>query len=209
MIQGLDVRRLRLADIADVEEVERRAYSTPWSRTMFAGEIAKATSRCSGAFDGPVLAGYLIVSRYVDAWHVMNVAVDEPYRHRGLAAHMLEELFAATAGDGTRGFTLEVRVSNYGAIRLYERLANHRRDEFEVAPRRDLGHDAAVPRVEVGLRRDDARAHFALFRHERCGGLVATRLEPEDHAARHSLVTVAATDTKASQLCKPVAATDT
>ena len=122
MIQGLDVRRLRLADIADVEEVERRAYSTPWSRTMFAGEIAKATSRCSGAFDGPVLAGYLIVSRYVDAWHVMNVAVDEPYRHRGLAAHMLEELFAATAGDGTRGFTLEVRVSNYGAIRLYERL---------------------------------------------------------------------------------------
>ena len=52
----------------------------------------------------------------------MNVAVDIPYRRRGLAQSMLEELFAGTAGDGTRGYTLEVRVSNYGAIRLYERL---------------------------------------------------------------------------------------
>ena len=51
----------------------------------------------------------------------MNVAIDEPYRRRGLAYHMLEQLFADTSGDGTRGYTLEVRVSNHGAIRLYER----------------------------------------------------------------------------------------
>ena len=122
MITGIGLRRLKLADVAAVEQLERRAYPTPWSRTMFAGEISKPTSRCIGAFDDTVLAGYLIVSRYVDAWHVMNVAVDEPYRRRGLAAQMLEELFVATADDGTRGYTLEVRVSNHGAIRLYERL---------------------------------------------------------------------------------------
>jgi ribosomal-protein-alanine N-acetyltransferase len=89
---------------------------------MFAGEIAKPTSRCVGAFDGDRLVGYLIVSRYVDAWHIMNVAIDEPYRRRGLAYHMLEQLFEDTSGDGTRGYTLEVRVSNHGAIRLYERI---------------------------------------------------------------------------------------
>jgi [ribosomal protein S18]-alanine N-acetyltransferase len=119
---AIDIRRLRLADIPLVEQVERRAYQTPWSRTMFAGEIAKATSRCFGAFEGDRLVGYLIVSRYVDAWHVMNVAVDEPYRRRGIAQRMLGDLFAQTMGDGTRGCTLEVRVSNHGAIRLYERL---------------------------------------------------------------------------------------
>ncbi len=121
MIAGIALRRLKLADIPAVEQVERRAYPTPWSRTMFAGEIAKPTSRCYGAFDAERLAGYLIVSRYVDAWHVMNVAIDEPYRRRGLAEQMLLQLFADTAGDGTRGYTLEVRVSNHGAIRLYER----------------------------------------------------------------------------------------
>ena len=35
---------------------------------------------------------------------------------------MLEQLFEDTSGDGTRGYTLEVRVSNHGAIRLYERI---------------------------------------------------------------------------------------
>jgi ribosomal-protein-alanine N-acetyltransferase len=52
----------------------------------------------------------------------MNVAVDEPFSQHGLAQRMLENVFAETAGDGTRGYTLEVRVSNHGAIRLYERL---------------------------------------------------------------------------------------
>ncbi len=121
MMTAVDIRRLRLADIPAIELVERRAYQTPWSRTMFAGELAKPTSRCYGAFEGDRLAGYLIVSRYVDAWHVMNLAVDEPYRGRGLGRSLLERLVADTRGDGTRGYTLEVRVSNHGAIRLYER----------------------------------------------------------------------------------------
>jgi len=122
VITAVEVRRLRLSDIPAVEQVERRAYQTPWSRTMFAGELAKPTSRCYGAFDGDRLAGYLIVSRYVDAWHVMNLAVDEPFRARGLGRRLLEQLIVDTRGDGTRGYTLEVRVTNHGAIRLYERL---------------------------------------------------------------------------------------
>ena len=91
---------------------------------MFAGELAKPSSHCLGAFDTETdrLAGYLIVSRYVDAWHIMNLAVDEPYRRRGIARRLLEDLFEATAADGMRGYTLEVRVSNRSAIRLYEVL---------------------------------------------------------------------------------------
>jgi ribosomal-protein-alanine N-acetyltransferase len=123
MLTAVDVRRLRLGDLAAIERVERRAYPTPWSRTMFAGEIAKATSLCFGGFAGDQLAGYVIVSRHVDAWHVMNVAVDDPFRGQGLGQRLLETVFKETANDGTRGYTLEVRVSNHGAIRLYERLA--------------------------------------------------------------------------------------
>ena len=119
----IDVRRLTLSDLGGIEKIERRAYPTPWSRSMFAGELSKPSSFCVGAFDtsGKArLAGYLIVSRYVDAWHVMNLAVDEPFRRRGLARRLLEELFETTSDDAMRGYTLEVRVSNTGAIRLYE-----------------------------------------------------------------------------------------
>lgn len=119
----IELRRLTLADLGAIEKIERLSYPTPWSRSMFAGELSKPSSFCFGAFDSEQddrLAGYLIVSRYVDAWHVMNIAVDEPHRRRGIARRLLDELFATTNGDAMRGYTLEVRVSNQSAIKLYE-----------------------------------------------------------------------------------------
>jgi ribosomal-protein-alanine N-acetyltransferase len=121
----IEIRRLTLADLAAIERIERRAYPTPWSRSMFAGELAKTSSICLGAFDADVdetLVAYLIISRYADAWHVMNVAVHDDYRGQGVATQLLNRLFELTAGDDRRGYTLEVRVSNTAAIRLYERL---------------------------------------------------------------------------------------
>ena len=120
----VDFRRLELRDLNAIEIIERASYPTPWSRSMFAGELAKPSSLSLGAFDPETggLLGYLIISRYVDAWHVMNVAVEPEHRRRGIATALLDRLFELTAGDGRRGYTLEVRVSNKQAIDLYERL---------------------------------------------------------------------------------------
>ena len=123
----VEIRPLQLRDLTAIEEIERRAYPTPWSRSMFAGELAKPSSICLGAFDDARLVGYLIVSRYVDAWHVMNVAVASGYRRRGVASELLGALFDRTRDDDRRGYTLEVRVSNAGAITLYERLGFEQR----------------------------------------------------------------------------------
>jgi len=122
MMTAVDVRTLRPGDLDAIDEIERRAYPTPWSRSMFAGELSKPSGICLGAFQGEDMLGYLIVARYVDAWHVMNVAVDEPFRGRGVASQMLEQLFERTDDDVERGYTLEVRVTNDTAIALYRRL---------------------------------------------------------------------------------------
>ena len=119
---AIEIRRLGLADIDAIESIEKRAYRTPWSRSMFASELAKPTSICLGAFEGVQLVGYVVNSRYVDAWHVMNVAVDPNFQRRGIATQLLERVFELTDGDDRRGYTLEVRVSNTDAIRLYEKL---------------------------------------------------------------------------------------
>jgi len=119
----VDIRRLTIGDLSAIERIEQRVYPTPWSRSMFAGELAKPSSVSLGAFDeNGVLTGYLIVSRYVDAWHVMNIAVDLEARRSGVASRLLETLFELTAGDTRRGYTLEVRISNRAAIALYERF---------------------------------------------------------------------------------------
>lgn len=118
----LEVRRLTIAELNEIERIEKRVYPTPWSRSMFAGELAKPASLSLGAFtEEGRLAGYLIVSRYVDAWHIMNLAVDLEFRRSGVASTLLDTLFEITAGDARRGYTLEVRVSNHSAISLYER----------------------------------------------------------------------------------------
>jgi len=119
---AVEIRALAPSDLNDIEDIEHRSYDTPWSRSMFAGELAKPASLCVGAFEGEQLGGYLIVSRYVDAWHIMNIAVSPDFRRRGIATALLERLFELTDDGSRRGYTLEVRVSNDGAIRLYERL---------------------------------------------------------------------------------------
>jgi len=124
---ALEIRRLALDDLDDVEAIEKRAYGTPWSRSMFASELAKPASICLGAFEGDRLVGYVINSRYVDAWHVMNVAVSPSHQRRGIATQLLEHLFELTRDDERRGYTLEVRMSNADAIRLYEKLGFERR----------------------------------------------------------------------------------
>ena len=85
---NVDLRKLELRDLNDIERIERESYPTPWSRSMFAGELAKPSSLSLGAFDRETgaLVGYLVISRYVDAWHVMNVAVTTEYRRRGSRA---------------------------------------------------------------------------------------------------------------------------
>ena len=120
----VELRRLQMRHLNAIERIERASYPTPWSRSMFASELVKPSSICLGAFDVETdeLVGYLIISRYVDAWHVMNLAVDPTYRQRGVATTLLGELFQLTDGDSRRGYTLEVRVSNTAAIRLYEKL---------------------------------------------------------------------------------------
>ncbi len=115
------LRRLQLSDLDAIERIEKASYPTPWSRSMFASELAKQSSRSIAAVmpEGQ-LVGYLVLSNYVDAWHVMNVAVAPEHRRTGVASAMLRRLFDETGDDAERGYTLEVRVSNSGAIRLYE-----------------------------------------------------------------------------------------
>jgi ribosomal-protein-alanine N-acetyltransferase len=119
----IELRRIEPRDLDAVDEIERASYPTPWSRAMFVAELRKPSSLALGAYseEGELL-GYAFVSRYVDAWHVMNVAVATGHRRRGIATTLLGRLFEITATDPRSGYTLEVRVSNLEAIRLYERL---------------------------------------------------------------------------------------
>ncbi len=102
---GLDIQPLQLDDVTAIEAIEQRSMPAPWSRMMFVSEIVKTTSICLGAFIDDALVAYVIVSRYVDAWHVMNLVVVPEYRRQGIATRLLATLFEGpptTTGAGSR-----------------------------------------------------------------------------------------------------------
>ena len=59
MTNVVELRRLELRDLNEIEEIERGSYPTPWSRSMFASELAKPSSLCLGAFDPRPAARWL------------------------------------------------------------------------------------------------------------------------------------------------------
>jgi ribosomal-protein-alanine N-acetyltransferase len=120
MSDEVQIRRLTYADLPQVVAIERRAFPTPWSLAMFVLELSKPSGICLAAICEGRIAGYLICSRYDTVWHVMNVAVDPARRRRGIATRLLAHLFESADRPGEQ-YTLEVRVSNTPAIRMYER----------------------------------------------------------------------------------------
>ncbi len=140
--ETLEVRRLSYSDLPQVIAIERRSFPTPWSLAMFVLELSKPSGVCLAATIDGGLVGYLVCSRYDRVWHVMNVAVEPARRREGIAATLLGHLFERTGGDSAQ-YTLEVRLSNDGAITLYEgfgfRGAGTRRRYYQ-----DNGEDALI-----------------------------------------------------------------
>jgi [ribosomal protein S18]-alanine N-acetyltransferase len=120
-VNDLEIRPLTYADLPQVIAIERRAFPTPWSLAMFVLELSKPAGISLAAVIGERVVGYLVCSRYDRVWHLMNIAVDDRLRRQGIATTLLERLFEL--GDKpSEQYTLEVRTSNQGAIRLYERF---------------------------------------------------------------------------------------
>ena len=146
----LEIRPLAYADLPQVIAIERRAFPTPWSLAMFVLELTKPSGICLAALDHGVIVGYLVCSRYDTVWHLMNVAIEPARQREGIASTLLERLFEQ-ADRPNEQYTLEVRTSNDGAIRLYERFG------FRAAGRRrayyhDNREDALIMWRTVGER---------------------------------------------------------
>ena len=116
----VSTRPLARSDMAEVFAIERRSFRAPWSPAMFQVELARDEAIALAAESGGRLAGYSILTRQADAWHLMNIATAPAFRRLGVAS----ELIAASLALVGRGVpvTLEVRASNEAAIALYRRF---------------------------------------------------------------------------------------
>ena len=122
MAPPVTIRPMTLDDIPVVLDLERATFPQPWSEGIFRDELSLddrvyLVARANGDLVG--FAGLMLI---LDDAHVTTLAVKPDGRRSGLGTRLMLQLIEAGLERGAKNLTLEVRASNHGARRLYERF---------------------------------------------------------------------------------------
>jgi len=119
---SLRVEPMAVGDLDAVQEIERRSFRTPWPAHAYRTELETnrlahyLVARVSGQ-----VVGYGGMWVMVDEAHITTFAVDPDWRRQGIGERLLLALLDLATGRNAREATLEVRLSNLPARRLYEK----------------------------------------------------------------------------------------
>jgi ribosomal-protein-alanine N-acetyltransferase len=128
------VEPMQEADVAAVSAIERLAFTLPWSASAYTYELrgnphshysvarTRAIPRQPDA-DGidRSIVGYGGFWMMLDEAHICTLGVHPHWRRRGVGELLLSAMVQQAAGLAADRVTLEVRVSNEPAQRLYEK----------------------------------------------------------------------------------------
>ena len=114
---------MRRRHLRGVMAIERQVYPRPWSPNLFLSEMSESRNRCYlvARMDREVV-GYAGMICYGDEAHVTNIAVDPMHHRHKIASRLLHDVIRQAIDMGAQAVSLEVRVTNWGAQRLYGRF---------------------------------------------------------------------------------------
>jgi [ribosomal protein S18]-alanine N-acetyltransferase len=121
LIMGLQIAAMTLADLDDVDFIERTSFKQPWSRDTFVAELARSHARLEVSRLGDRVVGFSNYWLVADEASLLVIAVHPDHRRRGVASGLLEHLLIEARAAACTLVTLEVRRGNQPAISLYQR----------------------------------------------------------------------------------------
>lgn len=146
--QRIEVIRMRRRHLRGVMAIEKQVYPRPWSPNLFLSEMADETNRSYlVARIEREIVGYAGMICYGDEAHVTTIAVDPKHQRRKIGTRLMHDLIQAAIGMGARAVSLEVRVSNWAAQRMYGdfgfRPVGVRKNYYQ-----EIGEDALIMWVD-------------------------------------------------------------
>ena len=142
------IRRMSMADVQAVLEIDRLSFPIPWSENTYKYELHENRSSYLNVVEIPFngknrIIGYVGFWFIVDEAHISTIAVHPNFRELGVGELLLRCALKQANELNVRLITLEVRVSNQRAINLYKKY------KFEIVgsrPRyyRDNNEDALL-----------------------------------------------------------------
>ncbi|GJL52120.1 MAG: ribosomal-protein-alanine acetyltransferase [Nitrospirales bacterium] len=136
-VSNLSISQASLEDLDELEALEDRVFTVPWSRKSFEAELsgnefslifvarccADASNQASHDTPStPRMVGYICAWTVFEELRFMNIAVEADMRRRGVGSELLKKIMEMGVSYGAQRALLEVRESNYPAQTLYGRF---------------------------------------------------------------------------------------
>ena len=118
----LTIEPMRLEDLDEVQAIELASFSTPWPENAYRSELMtnRLASYLVARIDGRIVA-YGGMWLMVDEAHITTFAVHPGWRRQRIGERLLLAFLDLARDRHAREATLEVRLSNLAARRLYEK----------------------------------------------------------------------------------------
>ncbi len=127
--------------VPQVYDIETQCFSKPWSLDAFYNEIEMVSSKFLVACENEEVVGYVNGRLVLDEFYINNIAVRNDKRGNGIGFEIINSLEKdKDIVDRIKFMTLEVRVSNKIAQKLYQKCGFNivgRRKDFYVKPIED------------------------------------------------------------------------
>ena len=140
---AVQIRSMRHEDIPVVVSIERLCFGDRWSAAAFATELENPSSTYLVAVHGDQIMGYAGFWLILEEAHITTIAVHPTEQGQKIGEQLLLGLIDESARHGAKWMTLEVRISNVVAQKLYEKYGfsalGKRRGYYQ-----DDGEDALV-----------------------------------------------------------------
>jgi ribosomal-protein-alanine N-acetyltransferase len=116
------IEPMRLEDVDEVQRIELASFSTPWPENAYRSELMtnRLASYLVARVDGRIVA-YGGMWLMVDEAHITTFAVHPGWRRQRIGERLLLSFLDLARDRRAREATLEVRLSNLAARRLYEK----------------------------------------------------------------------------------------
>jgi ribosomal-protein-alanine N-acetyltransferase len=118
----LVIEPMRLEDLDEVQRIESASFTTPWPENAYRSELMtnRLASYLVARLDGRIVA-YGGMWLMVDEAHITTFAVHPGWRRQRVGERLLLAFLDLARDRHAREATLEVRLSNLAARRLYEK----------------------------------------------------------------------------------------
>lgn len=116
------IRDMLQEDIPQVAQIEKASFSQPWSEKSFQDSIAREDTIFLVSEKNGIITGYIGMYVSFEEADVTNVAVAPEYRKKGYGEALVSAIIERARQKQIENIFLEVRISNFSAISLYEKL---------------------------------------------------------------------------------------